>query len=96
MTVPLHFRRNSEIPSVLALHKAALQPGEVMRERGYAVTTVIRAIVDCAESGDADADMLKQATQEGLRRGLITRAEIKAAKAKVSKGSILEQVLQTF
>jgi predicted transcriptional regulator of viral defense system len=96
MTVPLHFRRNSEIPSVLALHKAALQPGEVMRERGYAVTTVIRAIVDCAKSGDADADMLKQATQEGLRRGLITRAEIKAAKAKVSKGSILEQVLQTF
>lgn len=90
MTVPLHFRRNSETPAVLELHKATLVPGEVMRERGYAITTVVRAILDCAVSGDADVDMLRQATQEGLRRGLITRAEIKAAKSWLSTRSILE------
>jgi hypothetical protein len=68
----------------------------VIRERGYAITTVMRAIIDCAESGNADVDMLKQATQEGLRRGLITRVDMKAAKAEVPAGSMLEQILRMF
>jgi predicted transcriptional regulator of viral defense system len=96
MTVPPSFRRNSETPAVLELHKARLEAQEVIRERGYALTTVMRAIFDCAESGDADVDMLKQATQEGLRRGLITRAEIKVANTRMNAGSMLKQILQKF
>jgi predicted transcriptional regulator of viral defense system len=96
MTVPPSFRRNSETPGVLELHKSRLEPHEVIRERGYSITSAMRAILDCAESGDADMDMLKQATQEGLRRGLITRAEIKAAKARMNAGSMLNQILQKF
>jgi len=96
MTVPLNFRRNSKTPSILELHKADLQPREVIRERGYAITTVMRAIIDCAESGNADVEMLKQATQEGLRRGLITQVDMKAAKAEVPAGSVLEQILRMF
>ncbi len=94
MTVPPGFRRNSKISAVLELHKSRLAPHEVIRERGYSITSVMRSILDCAESGDADMDMLQQATQDGLRRGLITRAEIKLAKAEMHADSMLKQILQ--
>jgi hypothetical protein len=80
MTVPPGFRCNGETPAVLVLHKSRLEPREVIRERDYAVTTVMRAIFDSARSGDADTDMLEQALSEGLRRGLVTRMEVKKAK----------------
>jgi len=79
MTVPPGFRRNSETPAVLVLHKAELEPREIIRKRGFAVTTAMRAILDAAVSGDADPDMLRQALGEGLKRGLVTRVEIKQA-----------------
>jgi predicted transcriptional regulator of viral defense system len=81
MTVPPGFRRNSGTPEVLALHKGMLSPAEVIRERGYALTRPIRAILDCAADGDADRDLLRQALEQGLRRGVITRAELKRAKS---------------
>jgi predicted transcriptional regulator of viral defense system len=94
MTVPPGFRRNSEIPAVLVLHKARLGPREVIRERGYAVTTVMRAILDSAGTGDADVNMLEEAMSEGLRRGLITRMEIKQAKARGNLSPVMEQILE--
>ena len=93
MTVPLGFRRNSETPAVLVLHKSRLEPDEVIRERGYAVTTAMRAILDSASSGDADMDMLEQAMGEGLRRGLITRTEIRQAKARANVSPAMRQIL---
>jgi len=80
MTVPPGFRRNSEIPSALVLHKAELKAADIVRERGYAVTRPIRAILDCAEAG-TDRDLLKQALEQGLKRGLITRTEMKRARS---------------
>jgi hypothetical protein len=41
----------------------------------------MRAILDCAAEGDADRDLLRQALEQGLRRGLITRPELKRAKS---------------
>ena len=96
MTVPPSFRRNSEAPAVLVLHKAKLAPHEVIRERGYAITTVTRAIQDSAVSGDADMDMLRQAVGEGLRRGLITRTEVKQAKSRVDIAPVLKRILDEF
>lgn len=92
MTVPPGFRRNSETPAVLVLHKARLDPHEVIQERGYSITTAMRAILDSAESGDAD--MLKQALIEGLRRGLITKKEIKQAKTREHLAPALKQLLE--
>jgi hypothetical protein len=80
MTVPPRFRKSAAIPSVLALHKARLSPGEIGRERGYAVTCVLRAIVDCARSGAIERGPLEQALTEGLARGLVTRREIREAR----------------
>ena len=96
MTVPPGFRRNSETPAVLVLHKSRLEPHEVIRERGYAITTAMRAIFDSAGSGDADMDMLEQAVGEGLRRGLIKRTEIKQAKSRVDLAPVLKQILDKF
>ena len=80
MTVPPGFRRNSRIPGILVLHVAKLGPGEITMGHGYRFTRAMRSIVDCAESGDADPDMLAQALREGLARGLITRQEVKLAR----------------
>ena len=96
MTVPPGFRRNSETPAVLVLHKSRLEPHEVIRERGYAITTAMRAILDSAGSGDADMDMLEQALREGLRRGLITRTEIKQAKTRTDVAPVTRQILEKF
>lgn len=81
MTVPPGFRRNSETPEVLVLHKGMLSPAEVIRERGYALTRPMRAILDCAADGDADRELLRQALDQGLQRGLITRVELKRARS---------------
>jgi hypothetical protein len=81
MTVPPGFRRNSPTPAVLVMHKCTLPPVEIVRERGYALTRPMRAILDCAAEGDADSDLLRQALDQGLRRGLITRLELKQTKS---------------
>ena len=77
---------------MLVLHKARLDPHEVIRERGYSITTAMRAILDSAESGDAD--ILKQALIEGLRRGLITRKEFKQANRREHLAPALKQLLE--
>ena len=96
MTVPPGFRRNSEAPAVLVLHKSKLAPHEVIWERGYAITTAMRAILDSAASGDTDMDMLQEAVGQGLRRGLITRTEIKQAKSRVDLDPELRRILNKF
>lgn len=94
MTVPPDFRRNGEVPSILVLHKAKLAPGEITRERGYAVTTPMRAIVDLAVSGEADRDIIKQALREGQSRGLITRKQITAANGRDDLPTWLRRLLE--
>ncbi len=79
MSVPPAFRRNSPQPPLLVLHKAALDPQEVVHEQGYALTTPMRAILDSAIYGDADPGTLRQALDEGLRRGLVTKAQVRRA-----------------
>lgn len=96
MTVPMSFRRNSEIPAVLVLHKGKLDPKEVIHERGYAITTVMRSILDSAQSGDADVTMLEQALAEGLRRGLVTRLEVKQVKTRAGVTPVLQRILNQF
>lgn len=77
MTVPKTFRRMNETPKALVLHKADLDRGDVVQREGYLVTRPFRAITDLIESDSADEESLRQALNEGMNRGLITRAEIK-------------------
>jgi len=81
MTVPPSFRRNSATPAPLVLHKAALAPSETVAGPGFRMTTVARAVIDLAESGMADRGLIAQALREARRRGMLTKAEVKAALA---------------
>jgi hypothetical protein len=94
MTVPPHFRRNSKIPASLVLHKAQLASSEIIRERGYSVTTPMRAIMDLSISGEADRDVIEQALREGKSRGLITRKEIGAARLRAGLPDWLHQLAE--
>lgn len=93
MTVPPGFRRNIETPPLLVIHKAKLAPDEIIRERGYALTSPMRAIIDSAASGNADLDMLRQALDEGMKRGLITRREFQEARQRTDLTPWLSAIL---
>lgn len=77
MTVPKGFRRNSGIPDILQLHVADLSPSDVRQIHGVAVTRPMRTIMDAARDETFPRDLLKQAVSEALKRGLITRRQIR-------------------
>jgi predicted transcriptional regulator of viral defense system len=76
MTVPKVFRRNSEIPEILILHRADLEANETQEMHGVRVTRALRTIVDLLRGGHMDRTQLKRAVDEAIRRGLIRRGEI--------------------
>jgi predicted transcriptional regulator of viral defense system len=80
MTVPMNFRRNSEIPRVLVLHYTNLPNSDVEVAHGVRVTKPMRAILDLLTDGDVPLGTLRQAVREGLRRGVILKSEITEAK----------------
>jgi predicted transcriptional regulator of viral defense system len=79
MTVPKGFRRNSDMPQVLVLHKAALAPTDSESIFGVRATTPLRTIADLIVAGSTDQNILKQAITEGMARGLVTRRQIERA-----------------
>ena len=80
MTVPRTFRRNSEIPRVLALHFADLPQNDIGAAHGVGVTRPMRTILDLVAGGEMTLSTIRQALREGLRRGLIRRSEIAEAR----------------
>jgi predicted transcriptional regulator of viral defense system len=76
MTVPKHFRRNSRIPEVLILHRADLAEGDVQEMYGMRVTRPLRTILDLFEAGRVDRTLVRQAIDEAMRRGLVSRKQI--------------------
>ena len=78
MTVPRHFRRNSRIPEILVLHKANLSEGDIQDMHGARVTRPLRTILDLLESGHIDRNLIRQAIDDGMRRGLINTKLVEA------------------
>ena len=83
MTVPLKFRRNSEIPRVLVLHYADIPESDIEIVHGVRVIKPMRTILDLLAEGDMPVLLLRQALQEGLRRGIIRRGEIAEARKRI-------------
>jgi len=75
MTVPAKFRRGAEIPAVLVLHHANLEPADVEEREGFRVTRPMRTILDLVATGGLSLDLLKQAFDEARNRGLVTARE---------------------
>ena len=95
MTVPKHFRKWSTIPKNLVLHFTDLPKAEVLAQQGYLVTTPLRTIVDIAEEGKLSLDLIVQAIQDALRKGLISRKELHEI-AVYKAGSKLMRILNDY
>ena len=94
MTVPMVFRRNSEIPEILILHRADLEANEAQEMHGVRVTRALRTIVDLLRAGQMDRTQLKRAVDEAIRRGLIRRGEIERMPHNTWQRSIREMAEQ--
>jgi len=72
MTVPGGFRRSAALPRILVLHLGHLRRADIGNMHGVDVTTPIRTLVDVVGAGTLSRDILEQAADEFLQRGLVT------------------------
>src|SRR6266699_6200622 len=61
MTVPKKFRRNSQIPEMLVLHRADLAKEDIQEMHGMRVTRPLRTITDLLRSRRVDCSQLRKA-----------------------------------
>ena len=94
MTVPTHFRRNSEIPAILVLHYADLANKDVLAVQGFKYTRPLRTILDLIEADCVERSLLRQALRQALHRGLIIRSEVKRVKLSPPAQRIFEDLLR--
>ncbi len=94
MTVPKHFRRNSRIPEILLLHRADLSEGDVQEMYGMRVTRPLRTILDLLQAGRVDRTLVRQAIDEAMRRGLVSKKQIDSLPHDKVKDSFRELVGQ--
>lgn len=77
MTVPKSFRKGSEIPKILTLHKKSLNEIEIQSMNGFKVTTPLATLVMLAEEGETPDEILEQGVKEGLKKGMLIKADLK-------------------
>jgi hypothetical protein len=94
MTVPVGFRRSSEIPGLLVLHYADLPESDIRTAQGYKYTRPLRAVLDLIEADTVERTLIHQALEQGVNRGLITRQEIRDTPMSVRAGKIVEEALR--
>jgi hypothetical protein len=94
MTVPRSFRRNSEIPRVLAPHFADLPQSDIGAAYGVRVTKPMRTILDLLAGEEVPPATLRQAVREGLRRGLIRRNEMAEARKHLADSKQLRNLFE--
>ncbi len=79
MTVPSAWSmRRLRIPKGLVLHFAEIPKKALTWLGPVPLTTPLRTVADCTSAEVAD-DLVRQAVQQGVRRGLFERAEVNAA-----------------
>ena len=88
MTVPTHFRRNSDIPGIVVLHQADLPTSDVQIGPGYKYTRPLRTILDLVDAGAVERTFIRQALRQAVDRGLITRRQLRDA----SMGEIARKI----
>lgn len=79
MTVPPEFRRSTAIPKTLVLHTARLHPDDAESMHGFKVTNPLRTISDLILEDATQEEHLRQAVNQALQRGLISRGQIEKA-----------------
>ncbi len=94
MTVPPGFRRMSAIPDVLRLHRERLSGRDVQTIDGVRVTAPMRTLLDVIAEGAIAQELLVQAVDEALRRGVITRRQLEEARVSTRARQRLNRVLK--
>ena len=94
MTVPTHFRRNSEMPEIVVLHYADLLTTDAEAGPGYKYTKPLRTILDLIEAGTVERTFIRQALRQAVHRGLITRQQLRSAKMSEIARKIAGDVLR--
>ena len=76
LTLPRVWRRRRfRVPTGVVLHHADVPPEERAWFGAVPTTNPRRSLNDCARE-DLSPDLLRQAAQQAMRRGLVTRAEL--------------------
>jgi predicted transcriptional regulator of viral defense system len=76
LTLPEAWRRRRfRVPAGVVLHHADVAPEERSWFGPVPTTSASRTLRDCAQSG-LSPELLRQAAQQALRRGLVTRGEL--------------------
>ena len=76
LTLPEDWRRRRlRVPAGVSLHHADVAPEERSWFGPVPATSASRTLSDCAKSG-LSPELLRQATQQALRRGLVTSSEL--------------------
>jgi predicted transcriptional regulator of viral defense system len=93
MTVPRGYRRHGTVPKVLRLHHANIKPSEYEERSGYRVTKPHRTIADLVRARTVSPEFIKQAVQQSLDRGYLTRAHYRALKEMPRVGRRLAEIM---
>ena len=94
MTVPPGFRRMAAIPEVLRLHRARLGSRDVQTIDGVRVTAPMRTLLDVISEGATAQELLVQAVDEALRRGVVMRRQLEEALVSTRARQRLDRVLK--
>ena len=94
MTVPTKFRRNSKFPGILVLHHADLPETDIQMAQGFKFTRPLRTILDLIEAGTVERSFVRQALQQAVDRGLITRHQIRNTRMSGLARKIMEESLR--
>lgn len=77
ITVPKKFRKGTDIPKILFLHKSDFNTADTKTINGLRVTTVLKTLIDIIEEQRVSDEFIEQATREALSKGLLSKADIK-------------------
>jgi predicted transcriptional regulator of viral defense system len=94
MTVPRHFRRNSQIPGILVLHHADLPASDVREAQGFRFTHPLRTILDLIEAGTVEQRFINQALRQAANRGIITPNQVRNTQLSGPARKIVEEALR--
>ena len=94
MTVPMDFRRNSEIPGVLVLHYADLPENDIQTAQGFRFTRPLRTILDLIDASTVERNFIRQAVRQAITRGLITRQQIRTRPMSGPARKIVDEALR--
>jgi len=93
MTVPRGYRRHGEIPKILILHHATIEPSECEERRGYRVTKPFRTIADIVRAQAVSPEFINQAVTQALNKGYLTHAQYRKLKEQPRIGRRLSEIM---